>query len=108
MKKSAAITLLTVILLATWLSSLYVFQKWGFERGKDSREVLLCQDALDRRIEAESALNQPVHLATGAEIPLASFADIEGTYDILAGEAARLRSHLTDVERDIAHYCADE
>jgi len=70
--------------------------------GKQGNITLLCQDALDRRKAVEEALQRPVTLVSGAQVPLSS---MRGSTGSLGDEVERLESDLRTINRDIQKLC---
>lgn len=103
MRQAFIISLLVIPLLAAWAGSLYVAQDWGYKQGQQEalqeteaqRRLVLCQDALERRIKTEGANLNGIPFYTLTSGP--AYAD----------EAAKVLAKLASIERDIAKYCTD-
>lgn len=109
MRSILAIGSLVVLLLAAWGSSLYVAQDWGYKQGQESKEMLLCQDALERRRDIERVIAQPFG---PNDFPIETNIPIADRYRDFHKKALELvvNGHLeklASTKRDIAQYCMD-
>ena len=108
MRSILAIGSLVVLLLAAWGSSLYVAQDWGYKQGQESKEMLLCQDALERRRDIERVIAQPFG---PNDFPLETLVTLANKYSDFPNAKAlkkvveRLQVKLVITELDIIQYC---
>lgn len=111
MRQSITIALLIIASLAVWGATLYLIQDWGYNRGleagsgntEEARRVLLCEDALQRRIETERALIAPITLAGGIQLPLSARRD----HATIQEEVDRLQVKLVSIGQDISRFCGE-
>ena len=116
MSKSFTRAFLVLGILVAIAGLSYWAQDWGHGRGVDAAELeyqhdiglLLCEDALTRRLETERGLSQILSFSSNIKLPIYSFADKSddiGIYSVLFDEAQRLRVNLREREYDISLFC---
>ena len=95
------------VAVAVWAS--VADAPWEDNGGKDDEGTasLLCEDALERRKAVEDALQKPVTLPQGQQLPLSAMRGIDpgDPFSAFSEEVARLESKLPDIERDIQRFC---